>query len=137
MTRAQGTPWPPATPNNGYNQYLEAAKIVDTPTWSNFYYRKSPSVPAGTSDLDVGRMEAKQASRILELLKLGNSLPVYNPFSKETEATLQPEYAYFRRIGRIAADIAAAYAADGRVADACDWLFETEKFCQCRPTLPF
>lgn len=121
-------PWPPATGNNGFDQYIQAAKLITTPEWVALD-RDRPHVPF-SQELPIAYLqrEAKAAAGILDLLKRGNAMPAYDPFKRETAATLHPEWVYFKRLSVIACDMADLNAREGRPDAATDWLLTAETF---------
>jgi len=121
--------WPKASPDNGYAYYLAAGSLAESPDWRGF--RSGMPKKKG---MQVLRQEAAHADDILAQLKKGNALPVYDPQEPETLITLHPEYAAFKKVVRIACDVAYVKAADGDKDAASQWLVQADRFVGRLPT---
>ncbi len=148
-------------PNNGYEDYLRAADIVQSGNagaylgWSKADYedrlaRKTASVADGSGwsaseeaglklakelhDLDylgVQRRFVGAFGRALTTVYAGNEKAVWNPREKQDSASLFPEYASFKSVAKLFAADAYVHFADGDSKGATAELLQGYTFA-CR-----
>lgn len=131
---------PNPTGENGYEEYLLAVDVLQTPAYVAFAewrgYRETakegsprppvdidgnprpaPKPPAGlslqSSELEVRRHAARFFAEPLRLIKIGNRKRVFEPRTTIDSGTLFPELAQFRNLVRLATDAAYVAFADG------------------------
>lgn len=121
--------WPVASADNGYRDYLAAARAVDSPFWTSLDNRTSDK-----KDLATLRSEVNHASAVLAYIEKGNSKRAYSPAKPELIYTLHPEYSFFRRVGRLACDAAYIKALDGDPTTASRWLIQADRFARRLPS---
>jgi len=148
---------PNPTGKNGYEEYLQAADAIGERTladaylnWSPTYYAtlKAPrpegdDAPKPTADqlalaerlstmtlLDVRREAATRYSKVVAWLHQGSLKKVWQPRETISFDTKLPEFAYFGRVGKVAAASAYVAYADGKGREGTQILLDTLKMGQ-------
>jgi hypothetical protein len=130
---------------NGYEDYLRAADAVHTPAidallrWSPQGEPEESSRGATQEEIErvrisnqilnwrllrVRREIAEQGARALQLMKVGNAKPVYDPREKRTPETAYPELSEFKVLMRVLAADAYVKYADGNSAAGTQQLLD-------------
>jgi len=138
---------------NGYEEYLLAADIIESPeavkflNWEDYWNRnqtgiyavtagdvppKEPERPHGLSLNDdlltIRREKERRFRRILDLVKAGNAKPVWNPRSSMDLDSLLPELGPFRAISRHLVQFAYVSFANGKSAEGTERLIDALRF---------
>jgi len=104
----------PLTGQNGYEEYVEAAVILNQPqnkVLESYIRSKSGSsqteavpvasgVSPNASTLDLYRVQARQLEKVFELVEVGNSKPCRYPVTNYSALTLEPELVFFKTAER-------------------------------------
>ena len=134
-----------ATGQNGYEEYVVAASRVNDPAFLVIadYNPDRPPIPAEIEDsskrdlvqslsgmdlLATRKELVRRYGRVLDLVKTGNTKPVFDPRGTITAATLYPELAPFKRLARLAAAKAYVDCAEGNTATGSQVLMEGLRF---------
>lgn len=161
ISGAQETPeslfrkyFPKPTGTNGFEEYLQAADIAQSPAFAShsaFFARivaeaagqppiddetgrplPWPPAPAGlspsSSQLDVQRQWVKACGRILDLVKTGNTKPAFDPRATFDFESTFPELSKFRSVARFLSMAAYVRFADGSSASGTDALLQALRF---------
>ncbi len=124
---------------NGYGDYVRAAQIVARPenrpliqylidSARSPQTPKPAGVPANLSQVELFRLETRQMSEAIALVRRGNRKRCSYPDLKLSAATLRPEHARFKDLARLFANAAEVAYKDGQPDKGSHLLFEGLKF---------
>jgi hypothetical protein len=117
------------TGHNGYEDYVLAADVMVQPK-----VREAGDAvnapPPSLSPLAAKRAWVAAARRALELVRTGNSKPMFDPRRKVDATTLFPEFAGFKQIARLFAAEARVRFADGDTAGATQSIVDCLTFAE-------
>jgi len=114
---------PSPTGMNGYEEYLRAADIANTPDFKAYglwlqsrdtAYAPPQDVDPKDPDLVVRRKWADRFRACCSLIARGNQKPVFDPRGEFTPETTFPEFSQFRQVIRLEAATAHVDFADGQ-----------------------